>query len=774
VIRLRTCQSLDEYWLACASSGADPPTIPLLEGAHPWPIAEAFGSTVLVSPAADSLEVRDVAAPRTPFQVALEWARAVAASADAGRAGGLEVVARAGPGAIAAATLARATGRRLRIAGSGILETVTARQRERPGLPITVVVPMDEAGDDVLVGLTEATLEGLLAERPWRELPRITILTGRDQASLSWVVAKAVLAHLRGSGSPSLFRLSHYAADEEHALLLEARWNGERQPAPARRTLRRDQLLESLSGESTAIAYETHGIDSCAKGGDGLVLCGLHTPTRSHAASAVGVLACARGHACPRGPAQLPLSRLRTDTLMLASCNGLRLADSALDPDFNLGLNFLDGPGGAYVSSVLAGYGGEVGSRCMLAALASGRGLAESTLLVNACLHGAQLDIPSYLAVGLAETASVAPATSSPIPWPSDGRLRMELGPRHLAELLVDAPQLIPMARERRLGLAVRSAETEPVYFFTRFEGKGLQEAGADRLLRIVLFRFPQPLGSLEIEASDSTALRRRARGLLRGVDGWVDLLERAGVADQETVIQLGQAGAAFGRAISRSSSLIDFDGSAQAEVARLSDDLESVARAGRDLLLTELVPRLSESFWLTNLTGGDLQLQSTTRSLCPNCGAIALRRLLRHPLRDGARSVLVCLRCMIVSDLPDQGEIEDVTIAIPRLAAPRTVLEARIRVVRRGHVAPFEVTVHPRVSTRAGHPVACQPEEAGGWLHERSRTFSFRFTLPAKMLPHQHHLKAIVASSTELAFAQRPFFVSVEEAPTGASPPGR
>ena len=105
------------------------------------------------------------------------------------------------------------------------------------------------------------------------------------------------------------------------------------------------QSIEILMPEPIADVHRA-GYERYLRTGHGLIIdagAPVEMPARTKSGDDIRILGCALGHPCPRGPVPLPLSRLDTESLFLASCNGLRMRDGSLHTDFNLGLEFLDG-----------------------------------------------------------------------------------------------------------------------------------------------------------------------------------------------------------------------------------------------------------------------------------------------------------------------------------------------------------------------------------------------------------------------------------------------
>ena len=703
------------------------------------------------------------------FDTALAWARAQersSGSTQVTRPKTLVLVAE-GPSALVAAILATALGYRLQICAEGFVGHVRKAMRTRTGCSIIVVARRDEATDDLLMSLSNETLTALASEMHWEHLPKVTILTGRDLSSLSWVVSKAIAA-LNGKHACSLSRcVRHYTADSHSILMRETDGEGQEGFRVRQGVLDRDALLGSLRSLAAVAGYQTHGVDACAQGGNGVVLCGLHSVQRPHKPSMPGVLACARGYPCPRGPHPLPLAEVRAGVFMLGSCNGLRLADGILHPDFNLGLSFLDGPGYAYVSSIAAGFGSEIGTICFLAAFASGRSLADATMLVNAFVHAAGLDHPSYIAVGLPECRmAVAGAETTETPDPTtlkQRRIQLDFGERCFGEVLIDDSELLRLAQNSRLSVSVSSELDEPVYWFCRLERQSVGHNAStvsQPVLRLFLFRFPHALGRVDIDVDDAGGVRAEVLAALRGLRRWLETMRLTESSGERRTLysELMESESILRAAVAQRMKGLNFDGSARRTAADLLSRTESLAAVVRSLVVEDLVPRLTGEFWLPNVWSSEYSFVHDHQISCPYCGGIASHKLLRHELHSEARVVVVCLRCLIVSDLLCDGNVKAVTIGVPTVVRAGTSMTASVTVAGAPSALDFEV--HLRMTSRGGEVLTPRPLEAACRLSETAETLNFQWDLPRELMPHQYRLKVLVVSLREIAFAQRPFFV--------------
>lgn len=644
------------------------------------------------------------------------------------------VIAVPGPAVLCAALLAAATGRPL--------ELGPAADHDRK---IAVALAAD-IGDPELFAPLDALAEALDRETPWRRLPNETLVTGRDLAALSWMTAKIVVAHEHPAAATP--RLRHYAPGDDGSLVTEVAVDG----APARDVLAVEPLLASYRRRAEVMAFRTHGSESCAKGGAGTVLCGLELGEAPTAPAASGALACAHGHACPRGPHPVALKHFATDVLMLGTCNGLRLADSLNDPRFNFALSFVEGDGLAYVSSVFSSSGGDAASVAFLAAMADGATVGAATTLINALIHHAGLERPAYAALG--DPSHRVGARALPAPVVLDALpARCRLGTAHTAELRLRDPALVAAARTGSVSFATEGAG---VLGFHRVEAA---DDGDTLVLR--LLAFPEPLGTVRVAAVDRTALRGRARRALGSLDRWLELWRLAGLdRDDPAGFADLRAGEEDVRGVvARGLAQAGLDGTGVTALGRRVDIAEALAEAAGEAAVDALVPQLQGSFWLPNLYAPEQRLERGEPVPCPSCGLSALRREMSHAVTEATRIVVVCPRCGIGWDVAADAAVEAISVELTESATVGGTLAVDVVVRLRG---PARVDIHPRLST-AGFPVPAPEPASAPVTADAAGTVraAFLFALPVDLPPHRHYVKVLVADGDGLAFASRPFFAA-------------
>lgn len=638
--------------------------------------------------------------------------------------------------------------------------------------PVVVVAVSQDMTDALVVGLL-ADLDGALRSRlPWHAVPHWTLLTARDLPSLTWVAAKACSP----TGPQSSRTFAHLLPGTERCTSRRLETDGGASANITTTVARGDEVPALLLGHSDVVAIQTHGSDACARGGDGTVLCGLHQAGAGSRRELPGALACGHGWACPRGRTPVPLSRIGAEVLMVASCNGLRLADSNTQPAFNLGLSFLDGAGRAYVASASSAIVTDAMPVAFLAALASERDLAESVAIVNAFMTCAGLEQPTYAAVGLpghrisGVVAGGSQERESLVAdlTPDQGELYIDGSGRLLVEAVIRDPDAIQLVRSGDLALAAHdlpligpsARELSPRFWFARIEpdARASADASDSDVARLFLFSFPYALGDVHVQLRDASSFPRQLTSALDALGRWKDLwrltVMNADIQPSVELEILGEIEAAETEArhtALRRLTAVRFDIDACRDLDRLIAAIESLGRFLRELLMEHLVPQLASSFYLTNqlvpehlYTGGEAEA-------CRYCGGSSIRKRLVHVLSGQARHVHVCARCGIVSDTPALTSL-DVSIDAPDLLERGEVVTVRVVVP-----PPLldEVVVGCRLSTH-GHadeppdPVTCMlPPEGDGIA-------VFRVPVPLTLPPHEYSFKALVANRDGIAFAHR------------------
>ncbi|MFI1581049.1 hypothetical protein [Embleya sp. NPDC020630] len=314
--------------------------------------------------------------------------------------------------------------------------TAEAFRRRHPGT-LLLVGCYDRLNLDPIRGLLLTTYRG-------RE-PGLTLLSGRDAASVAWNVAKQY------TSTPA-------AGVDAIGLFTDT----DRPPHPSgvrvfddRDFERVDIQAEILGTRWQRVAFQGHGKDDSVNLGE-FTICGLNAAVPARA----GLLGprCAYGLPCYKPEDKLvPLNRVEAAEVVLSACNSGPLADLALyDPRYQLLLNALDGPARTVVSAVSVHDSDRPENVAWMRAALAG---ADSVDTLNAGLAGSH-PYPAFMRFGLPRTPRDVPA-----PTPSEHRpdpLVLTVG-RRLTTLLTSEllphnhalrPRLVKLARKVDLWLA--------------------------------------------------------------------------------------------------------------------------------------------------------------------------------------------------------------------------------------------------------------------------------------------------------------------------------
>lgn len=627
--------------------------------------------------------------------------------------------------------------------------------------------------DAVLFELLEQVTAGLSSDIPWGEIPRFSLITGRDLPSLSWLVAKILISARAPKEMPDRSRLAYYefpgsGVPSARELCFE-RENGRSGFRPVETVLQGAQdILATYTQPSEVIVVATHGFEACAEGGAGVVLCGLHSSRSFAGEKSSGILACGRGYPCPRGPHPLPVRLLRTPVFMLASCNSFRLAGSQLKSDFNLAYSFLDGQGRNYVSSPSTITHAQPCSVAFAAAMASGRSVSQATTLVNGLLYCAGIDQPTFVGIGMGNYR----AGSSP-----DANIRMEapghhvslpgeidLGEANYAEIVISTPQIVELARRRLLALDLGNrAPGERVFYFYRLERAHSSGNGetAEHMVRVFLFSFPTALGRMRVSQTDLVGLRETAAKTLQAASFWLDFVRLAELG--EKVVPLPQIVAEVGKSravIANSLSSILFDGSAAGQLQQQVRVLASLTMMTRDLALDHLMLTRSGSFFLTNLWGDEYRVEGNGESTCHNCGGRAFRKTLRHVLHGAGRLVINCWRCGFISDVPESDAVRGVYLDAPDVIPKGKRFKVRVTIDAGDTPKQSEFRVWARINAQEHGHLVPEPDCTYMVWSGGRKEVSFEFDSSGDVPPHGYAIRALVASAEEVASAGRGIFI--------------
>ena len=630
------------------------------------------------------------------------------------------------------------------------------------GSSTLVVGPRADIDDDLLLDALGAMQRFIEGEDSWESVPTITFLSGRD---VPHVRALCERFHDASVSPDRTARFVHVQGGDESAQTISWELDQELGGRARRTTAGGDPLRSLLREPAAAIAYQTHGGEACARGGGGVVLCGRSERPTATPAGTPGVLACGRDVPCPRGPFPLPLRELRTPIFLLASCNGLRLADGALTADFNLGLSFLDGVGQAYVSSVSGTRGNHLASRIFLPAIASGASVEEAVALTNAALVRTGTDLPRFVTLGwpmvvaAPHLARTAPMRVSPT---GAGALEIDAGTEHFVELLIEDERICRLADENALALSMADSDSDVVWF-SRPEAVQSSVGTPARQLRLFLFRLADPIRRLHLEVGDRRDTRSDALRWLSALHRWLERWRTFGLSAREAEVytELRAAYDDAAATLSRALGGLAWSTAGRSILDAHCSVIRSLAQVAAAEVTSELQARLHATFWLTNEDAAMYELGETRDYVCSACGRRGNERRLCNPVTGEARRVQSCCRCGIVFDGDANGYVQALKVRAPDVVACGSRFELKIELELDPKAVGQTVSLYPCLTTHMVDQVMPEPRqrcvsiESGG-----DSVITFNFDVPASLIPHQHFLKVIAATEQELVFASRILFV--------------
>ncbi|MGK5640260.1 hypothetical protein ACSNOK_18380, partial [Streptomyces sp. URMC 126] len=221
----------------------------------------------------------------------------------------------------------------------------------------------------------------------------LTLLSGRDGASVAWNVAKQYAATAPGVEALGLFTDTDRPPRPDGVRVFDDR-----------DFARADVQGEILGTRWRRVVFQGHGKDDSVNLGD-FTVCGLNP-----AVPAVpGLLGprCAYGLPCYKPEDKLvPLHRVDAVEVVLSACNSGPLADLALyDPKYQLLLSALDGPARTVVSAVSVHDSDRPENVAWMRAALAG---ADSVDTLNASLAGSH-PYPAFLRFGMPGAPDATP-----------------------------------------------------------------------------------------------------------------------------------------------------------------------------------------------------------------------------------------------------------------------------------------------------------------------------------------------------------------------------
>ncbi|MFD3573043.1 hypothetical protein [Streptomyces sp. NPDC058644] len=226
----------------------------------------------------------------------------------------------------------------------------------------------------------------------------LSLLSGRDGASVAWNVAKQYAQVPEGLDALGLFTDTDRPPHLPGVKVFDDR-----------DFERADIQAEILGTRWRRVVFQGHGKDDSINLGE-FTICGLN----ESAPAQPGVLAprCAYGLPCYKPEDKLvPLNRVEAAELVLSACNSGPLADLALyDPKYQLLLNALDSPARTVVSAVSVHDSDRPENVAWMLAAATG---ADSVDTLNASLAGSH-PYPAFMRFGLPGQPEETPAAPPP------------------------------------------------------------------------------------------------------------------------------------------------------------------------------------------------------------------------------------------------------------------------------------------------------------------------------------------------------------------------
>lgn len=271
----------------------------------------------------------------------------------------------------------------------------------------TIVCEYTALHSGVLTGLVRASLRH-----------NIGVITGRDFAAVTFVVAKAVAYRDTSFGRSVTIVRTPDLSDETP-----------RDRRIAIGDIDREAIQDFMSTPVDFFGVSTHGDNIDSPLGPVGILCGLTVAKRMEGPH---VQTCESHGLCRRDPnaelTHLPVDRLRARFVALATCSGIGGADSIFPISLSQALAALSGWAEAFLSSIKVVRGTSVGPLFVRAALGAGLPYGEVARLFSSLHVTVTGDEPSYLLLGDASSRLVAEDRSiyTEVAWP-DGAPGVEI-----------------------------------------------------------------------------------------------------------------------------------------------------------------------------------------------------------------------------------------------------------------------------------------------------------------------------------------------------------
>lgn len=588
-------------------------------------------------------------------------------------------------------------------------------------------------------------------------LPQVSLLTARDLPAIVWLVAKTIGYAIEQGNNVGSARYRLLTSQPDRSVWTDVSLGEGGSPVSTTQTLRGIESASYARTSADVFLTSTHGLDACAFGGSGVVLCGLHDARSSTSEPVAGQLACGRGLQCPQGPYPVAMKTIPARIMALVSCNGFRPGAGNLTSDFNLGLSFLDGVGACYCSSIYSSTGGRVAATAIGAALASGEGFARAIAYANSLVRRSGVADCNLVAIG-DPSARRSLVARHGIPIFITEKTSEEINcAEHLRfEIVFNRSDLVSAARAGKLQWKVvsdRDEDAEPIIWDMWIT----EDDGVDRL-HILLTRFPEALGRVVLIPFDQCRMGEVISGVARPLAQWITisrLLEGENSAEMATLSELRSLYEEICNSFAALEIRSRYDGSVGNATEQLMVTASTVLHHARNLVFDSLLPRLCEPFWLTNHLGKEYSPRLLGQGSCQYCGSRSVENIVSHPISGDERRVVVCSQCGIIGDYSLEGKIRSIAIEHGGSVLPGQVFPVTLSAEMQDNDSSTGLVFAPRLSIIGQYDILPNPERACSI--DRAQ---FEFKIPNELPPHAYFLKTLFSTPEELAFASRPFFV--------------
>ncbi len=614
--------------------------------------------------------------------------------------------------------------------------------------------------DDILLGLLKNMRDNFLNKEFFYKTPIFSILTNRDFDTLTFLLAKIVLNKQKNK-SENKISLAKFVPHHTSTEVIYHTYENSTSRFDSKMI---DNFSDFFAHQTSfdLISSSTHGFEACANGGNGNVLCGLSQNVKIDSLNAESnKLSCGYNFPCPRGPQPFPLKFFPTKVLMLGSCNGLRLADSCLNENFNLGLTFLEGDGICYISNLFSSTANKIIIELFHSAIFSGYSVGKALRMVNLFLLSSNLDHPSMLMIGNPEHYVVPFEKKKSCSKLSSKQtvLNANFSSDYFYNCKLISRETIKLVCRARIIVLVFNVVPEDMFWFANVEKSPLDIYAP--IVTIHIFRYPMEIENLAFEIVGYEKTQRQLKKLLMKIIFWTKQFDYIKLPETDNdlanaLVNVKEILEEFSLNIDKFSNYMCYSG---VELKNLFEIANELIVGSIEHYIKHASEKLKGPFWLYNTYSADFKLNNITYGKCIYCKGNVILKKSSAISFDETRKISFCPRCGIIEDVLLDNSFSSVKVNMDDDVFINTEMGFSITFIANKNIRE-EVIFVPKISSAEHLAPFPNCQKLNSFKKGQVYNLDFRVKLDESTIPHRYFLKFLIVCPDKILFYSCPFFI--------------